>query len=96
MQIITTPRLVLMREHIAKPRRVKGCGRMIPGVSWNTVTIDPQATISPRRAEANGPSMPLHFVHGYHKPSLGKFIEGHWRGAAELGIRLHTYEVKGA
>lgn len=95
MEIITTPRLVLTEERRSKPQRVKGVSRMIPGTSWKKVTIDPQATITPKLADAQGPSMPLHFVHGHMKPSLGRFIDGYWRGNAALGIRLHTYDVKG-
>lgn len=94
VRIINTPRMVLTRERSSKPLRVQGISGMFPVAGWTQVRIDPAATVTPKLADPRGPAMPLHYVRGYRKPSLGdRWIEGYWRGSIELGLRLHTYEV---
>jgi hypothetical protein len=39
----------------------------------------------------SGVEMPLHYVRKHQRPSSGKWIDGYWRGNADLGLHLKWY-----
>lgn len=44
-------------------------------------------------SDENAATMKLHYVRKYFKPSLQKWIEGYWRGDADLGVHLKWYSI---
>lgn len=43
--------------------------------------------------DGDSATMKLHYVRKYFKPSLQKWVDGYWRGDADLGIHLKWYSV---
>lgn len=41
----------------------------------------------------DGAERKLHYVRKYFKPSIGKWVDGYWRGNADLGVHLKWYKA---
>lgn len=41
----------------------------------------------------DGAERKLHYVRKYFKPSIGKWIDGYWRGNADIGVHLKWYKA---
>lgn len=74
-------------------KRVIRASRALPGKP--DVSKFFECRIRPgEHGEATGKSgveMPLHYVRKHLRPSSGKWIDGYWRGNADLGLHLKWY-----
>lgn len=64
-----------------------------PAPKWHECRIQPGVHGEARSAEPSGREHQLHYVRKHMKPSLGRWIEGYWRGNADLGLYLKHYTV---
>jgi hypothetical protein len=95
--IINQPGLTDLRAHDTDKRAIRlAAARRIeaPQPKWHQCHIRPGV----HGAAAPGPKPEhrehqLHYVRKHLKPSLGpdRWIDGHWRGNADLGIHLKSY-----
>jgi hypothetical protein len=92
--IINQPGLVDRRERDADKRVVREAlksGQSVPD-KWHVCVIRPgQHTKAGETKNPGEPVMPLHYVRKYFKPSLGKWVDGFWRGDIALGLHLKWY-----
>ena len=90
--IINQPGLV---DRVERPsdKRIQRIAKTLPGKP--DVSKFFECRIRPgQHGEAAGESgveMPLHYVRKHLRPSSGKWIDGYWRGNADLGIHLKWY-----
>lgn len=90
--IINQPGLV---DHAERPtdkrvQRVANAMRDKPDVSrFFECRIRPGRHGEP--SSESGIEMPLHYVRKHFKPSAGKWVDGYWRGNADLGLHLKWY-----
>lgn len=90
--IINQPGLVERQPRDAD-RRVRRIAKTLPGKP--DVSKFFECRIRPgQHGDATGESgieMPLHYVRKHLRPSSGKWIDGYWRGNADLGLHLKWY-----
>jgi len=96
--IINQPRLVERAERPTDKRILREARHSddpAPAI-WHQCRIRPGAHHGPvtKAASAGDPVMPLHYVRTHFKPSLGKWIEGFWRGDIALGLHLKWYSPR--
>lgn len=58
---------------------------------WHECRIRPGKHGVVDEGSQNGPERQLHYVRKHFKPSLSRWIDGYWRGNADLGIHLKWY-----
>lgn len=93
--IINQPGLV---ERTARPtdkrviREARRIGETVPE-RWHQCRIRPGTHNSggSKTGTSADPVMPLHYVRTHFKPSIGKWVEGFWRGDITLGLHLKWY-----
>jgi hypothetical protein len=97
--IINQPGLVERRERDTDKRVLKEAVKAnieAPAAKWHECRIRPgvHGVSSDRGAEHR--ERQLHYVRKHLKPSLGpdRWIDGYWRGNADLGIHLKWYQTK--
>lgn len=62
--------------------------------TWHECRIRPGSHVGSSDAESGeGREHQLHYVRKYFKPSIQKWVEGYWRGNADLGIHLKWYSA---
>jgi hypothetical protein len=97
--MINQPGLVASRELRTDKRVLKlasSLGLKTAAVTWGTCYIRPG--VHARRGEdaQSGREHKLHYVRRHRKPSLGehRWVDGYWRGNADLGVHLKDYVVR--
>jgi len=95
--LINQPGLIDQRirdtdKRVLRLAAARGVGA--PEAKWHQCHIRPGVHgAAPAGASATHREHQLHYVRKHLKPSLGpdRWIEGHWRGNADLGIYLKSY-----
>jgi len=94
--IINQPGLVDQRERPAhkKVMRLGDKLHLTPKIAqtWRECRIRPGEHGKPAEVSAGAPRQ-LHYVRKHWKPSVGKWIDGYWRGNADLGVHLKWYNT---
>jgi hypothetical protein len=95
--IINQPQLVERQERKTQKRVVRsaakdGAGTTVPAV-WHECRVRPGSHGKPY-AEGTGSPRQLHYVRKHWKPSVAKWVDGYWRGNADLGTYLKWYETR--
>lgn len=92
--IINQPGLTERRER-ATDKRVLRAAKGLPTIpaSWHECIIRPGIHGAGESGESSRQHQ-LHYVRKHFKPSINRWVDGYWRGNADLGIHLKWYSVK--
>lgn len=61
-------------------------------VTWMECKIHPGTHYTPKdHGDGRLAERPLHYVRRFYKPTKGIWIDGYWRGNADIGVVLKTY-----
>lgn len=76
-------------------RLAAGAGVVSPAPRWHECRIRPGVHGRPGGDKASHREHQLHYVRKHRKPSLGpdRWVDGYWRGNADLGIHHKYYNV---
>lgn len=74
-------------------RAAKADGMMEVAATWHRCGIRP-GTHGSADANGEGRERQLHYVRKHYKPSRSRWVDGYWRGNADLGIHLKWYDAR--
>ncbi len=93
--IINQPGLIEKRERDTDKRVMRQASGLLVPPKWHECRIRPGYHAGPiEMVRGEGRGHQLHYVRKYFKPSIQKWVEGYWRGDADLGIYLKHYNVQ--
>lgn len=81
-------------KRIVRDIRSRNGGQIGDFLHWSKCIIRSGVHKRVGDCDNSGVEKPLHYVRKFFKPSIGKWIDGYWRGNADIGIHLKWYSIQ--